>query len=161
MHSIWSGRVISIPTIGDKLKIMACHSTMTDNFPNINRVSREWYCYLKKNHLYKTYVSRIYEMIHNGYGGGMFDATSYTNIERICKHIDEHVSGNCTHRWWQDRYSDFKGKIDAPLNHHKNCAKLYRVNAPKIQHSKYIGSSELRKSLYDRAIDGFFKLFTK
>lgn len=33
------------------------------------------------------------------------------------------------------------------------------VNKRDEPHSKYVGSSELKKSLYDKVIDGFFNLF--
>ena len=115
---------------------------------------------MKKKRLFKRYVDRIYELIHNGYASDyLLNISTYERIRCVCKAIDEQVSGNGTWHWWQDRYEDFYWKRESSIVNHKMAAKLYRVNVKDEPHSKYIGSSELRKSLYDKVIDGFFNLF--
>ena len=85
--------------------------------------------------------------------------TTYDRIKAVCQWIDAQVSGNGTWHWWKDRYDDFYWKKESSIVNHKMAAKLYMVNKRDEPHSKYIGSSELKKSLYDKVIDGFFNLF--
>lgn len=162
MQSKWVGRVYKIPSEKDKIRILFESSYHYRHFTKIryNSICKGWYCYLKKKRLFKRYMDRIYELIHNGYASDyLLNISTYDRIRCVCKAIDEQVSGNGTWHWWQDRYEDFYWKRESAIINHKTAAKLYRVNERDEPHSKYIGSSELRKSLYDKVIDGFFNLF--
>ena len=162
MQSKWVGRVYKIPSEKDKIQMLfGCSNRLKySNAIHNSPLCRSWYSYLKKRHLFKRYMDRVYELIHNGYASDYLLAiTTYDRIKGICQSIDEQVSGNGTWHWWQDRYDDFYWKRESSIVNHKMAAKLYRVNVKDEPHSKYIGSCELRKSLYDKVIDGFFNLF--
>lgn len=162
MQSKWVGRVYKTPSEKDKIQMLfECRNRLrySDAIHN-SPLCKSWYSYLKKRHLFKRYMDRVYELIHNGYSSEyMLAITTYDRIKGVCQSIDAQVSGNGTWHWWQDRYDDFYWKRESSIINHKMSAKLYMVNKRDEPHSKYVGSSELKKSLYDKVIDGFFNLF--
>ena len=158
MQSKWLRNVYSIPTEEDKIRIFV-GNFLYNRGEKQSKLCREWYCYLKKIRLFKCYMDRIFELLHNGYGRDyVLYINTYDKILFICRHIDEQVSGNGAYHWWQDRYEDFYCKMESARINHEMAARLYGTKSSEIR-SKYIGSSELRKSLYDKLIDGFFNLF--
>jgi hypothetical protein len=162
MQSKWVEIVYRILSEKDKIRILfeSSNKLRHANAIHNSTICKSWYSYLKKRHLFKRYMDRVYELIYNGWGSEYLLAiTSYDRIRRVCKAIDEQVSGNGTWHWWQDRYEDFYWKRESAIINHKTAAKLYMVNKRDEPHSKYIGSCELKKSLYDKVIDGFFNLF--
>ena len=161
MQSKWVGIVYRILSEKDKIRILfeSSNKLRHANAIHNSTICKSWYSYLKKRHLFKRYMDRVYELIYNGWGSEYLLAiTSYDRIRRVCKAIDEQVSGNSTWHWWGDIYDDFYWKRESSIVNHIMAAKLYRVNKRDEPHSKYIGSCELRKSLYDKVIDGFFNL---
>jgi len=157
MHSTW-GTVVRLPSEKDKISILFNNAYYGRCYkPSKN--AKKWYSYLKKNGLFKRYMDRIFELIYNG-GDSFFllYISSLDHIKRVCAKIDEKAIGNGTH-FWQDRYADFYWKKHLPIINHISAAKLYKVSHRDTPHSKYVGSSELKKSLYDKIIDGFFNLF--
>lgn len=159
MQSKCVGGVYMIPNEEDKIRILFGNSLYFRGDKQ-GILCREWYCYLKKKRLFKRYMDRIFELIHNGYSRDyLLYITTYVRIRCVCKAIDEQISGNGAWHWWQDKYEDFYWKRESAIINHKTAAKLYMVNKRDEPHSKYIGSCELKKSLYDKVIDGFFNLF--
>lgn len=147
-----------IPNEEDKIRILFANSLYFKGDKKCN-LCKEWYCYLKEKRLFKRYMDRIFELIHNGYSRDyLVDITTYDRIQCVCKAIDAQVNG--TWHWWQDRCEDFYCKMECARINHEMAARLYGTKSSEI-HSKYIGSSELRKSLYDKVIDRFFNLFRK
>lgn len=158
MQSTW-GRVVRLPSEKDKIRILF-NNAHYSRYYKPSKTTKEWYSYLKKNGLFKRYMDRIFELIYNGVDSHyLLNLTRYEQIKYICESIDEEISGDTSWHWWQDRYNDFYWKKQLPIINHISAAKLYKVSHRNTPHSKYIGSSELKKSLYDKVIDGFFNLF--
>lgn len=126
-------------------------------------LAKKWYSFLKKKHLFKYYMENIYVLLNRGgYSEKFYCADTYDKILFICRSIDELISKNyvwANNHYWQDVYEDFFWETEAPKINHIMANKLYMTNKKDKPHSKYIGSSELRKSLYDKIVDGFFNLF--
>jgi hypothetical protein len=108
-------------------------------------------------------MENIYVLLNRGgYNENFYCADTYDKILFICRNIDKLISKNyvwAINHYWQDAYEDFFWKTEAPKINHIMANKLYMTNKKDKPHSKYIGSSELRKSLYDKIVDGFFNLF--
>ena len=159
MQSKLVGRFYMIPNEEDKIRILFANSLYFKGYKK-DKLCKEWYCYLKKKRLFKRYMDRIFVLIHNGYSRDyLLHIITYNGIRCVCKAIDEELSGYGTWHWWQDRYDDFYWKRESSIINHKMAAKLYMVNKRDKPHSKYVGSSKLRKSLYDKLTDGLFNLF--
>ncbi len=157
MHSTW-GTVVRLPSEKDKIRILF-NNAYYGRYYKPSEDVKEWYSYLKKNGLFKRYMDRIFELIYNGSDSTfLLHISSPEHIKRVCVSIDEKIRDTSWH-WWQNRYNDFYWKKQLPIINHISAAKLYRVSHRDTPHSKYVGSSELKKSLYDRIIDGFFNLF--
>jgi len=123
---------------------------------------KKWYAFLKKRKLFQKYINRINEMCQKrGFSGSYFSLEGTGAIKKICRRIDEFISGNATYRWWQNLYDEFMFEKNKTSINHIMSARLYMADKKDERHSTYIGSSKLKKSIYDILVDSFFKLFTK
>jgi hypothetical protein len=159
----WYGNVRKKLTENDKIEFLAQQLILTNNKKHKLwhfYVERKWYSFLKRKKLFQRYVQRINEMcIGYGFSSSYFGLEYTGKIKKICRRIDEFISGNVTYRWWQNVYDEFMFEENKVSINHIMSARLYMIDKKDKPHSKYIGSSELRKSLYDKIIDGFFNLF--
>ena len=152
-------------TENDKIKFLAHQLILANNKKyklSHCYIEKKWYAFLKKRKLFQEYANRINEMCQKrGFSSSYFGLEYTSTIKKICRRIDEFISGNVTYRWWQILYDEFFFEENKVNINHIMSARLYMTNKNKVQHSKYIGSSKLEKSIYDILVDGFFKLFTK
>lgn len=154
-------------TENDKIDFLAKQLILANNkkykLPHFY-FERKWYAFLKKRKLFQEYVNRINEICvcpRIGFSSSYFDWGNSNAIKKTCQHIDEFISGNVTYCWWQNLYDEFMFEENKTSINHIMSARLYMTNQKKVRHSKYIGRNELKKSIYDTLVDGFFKLFTK
>ena len=152
-------------TENDKIKFLAHQLILANNKKyklSHCYIEKKWYAFLKKRKLFQEYANRINEMCQKrGFSSSYFGLEYTGTIKKICRRIDEFISGNVTYRWWQILYDEFFFEENKVNINHIMSARLYMTNKNKVQHSKYIGSSKLEKSIYDILVDGFFKLFTR
>ena len=163
----WYGYMYKILTENDKIKFLAQQL----NFSNRKKyklshfyIEKKWYAFLKKRKLFQEYINRINEMCQRrGFSSSYFGLEYPSKIEKICRRIDvdEFISGNGTYRWWLNLYDEFMFEENKPSINHIMSARLYMTDKKEERHSTYIGSSNLKKSIYDTLVDGLFKLFTK
>ena len=161
----WHGYIYKKLTENDKIDFLAKQLILANNKKyklSHCYIEKKWYAFLKKRKLFQKYVKRINQMcVCRGFSSSYFGLEYTSTIKKICRRIDEFISGNVTYRWWQNLYDEFMFEENKVNINHIMSARLYMTNKNKVQHSKYIGSSKLEKSIYDILVDGFFKLFTK
>lgn len=163
----WYGYIYKKLTENDKIKFLSQQLVLANNkrykLWHFN-IERKWYAFLKKRKLFQKYVKRINEMCvcqRKGFSSSYFGLENTNAIKRICREIDEFISGNVTYRWWQNLYDEFMFEENKVNINHIMSARLYMTDKKEKHHSTYIGSSSLKKSIYDILVDGFFKLFSK
>jgi hypothetical protein len=161
----WYGYMNKRLTEHNKIKFLAQQLVLANNKRHKLwhcNIERKWYAFLKKRKLFQKYVNRINEMCQRrGFSGSYFGLEYTGTIKKICRRIDEFISGNGTFRWWQNVYDEFMFEENKASINHIMSARLYMTDKKEKHHSTYIGSSKLKKSIYDTLVDGFFKLFTK
>ena len=163
--SEWYGYMHKRLTENDKIKFLAHQLILANNKKyklSHFYIERKWYAFLKKRKLFQEYANRINEMCQKrGFSSSYFGLEYTGTIKRICRRIDEFISGNERYRWWQNLYDEFMFEENKTSINHIMSARLYMTNQKKVRHSKYIGRNELKKSIYDTLVDSFFRLFTK
>lgn len=163
----WYGYMHKILTENDKIKFLTQQLILANNkkYKLFHFYSeKEWYAFLKKKKLFQEYVNRINEICTYpsiGFSSSYFGLKNTDAIKKTCKRIDEFISGNGAYRWWQNLYDEFMFEKNKASINHIMSARLYMTDKKEKRHSTYIGSSNLKKSIYDTLIDGLFKLFTK
>lgn len=161
----WYGYMHKRLTENDKIEFLAKQLILANNKKyklSHFYIEKKWYAFLKKRKLFQKYINRINEMCQKrGFSGSYFGLEHTGTIKKICRRIDEFISGNVTYRWWQNLYDEFMFEENKVNINHIMSARLYMANQKKVRHSKYIGRSELKKSIYDTLVDSFFRLFTK
>ena len=161
----WHGNVRKKLTENDKIKFLVQQLVLANNKKyklSHFYIEKKWYAFLKKRKLFQRYINRINEMCQRrGFSSSYFGLEYTGKIKKICRRIDEFISGNVTYRWWQNLYDDFMFEENKININHIMSARLYMTDKKEERHSTYIGSSKLEKSIYDILVDGFFKLFTK
>lgn len=67
MQSKWVGRVYKTPSEKDKIQMLfECRNRLRySNAIHNSPLCKSWYSYLKKRHLFKRYMDRVYELIIN------------------------------------------------------------------------------------------------
>lgn len=163
----WYGYMYKILTENDKIKFLAKQLILSNRKKfklSHFDIEKKWYAFIKKRKLFQEYVNRINEICvcpRIGFNSSYFGLKNTDAIKKTCQRIDEFISGNGTYRWWQDLYDEFMFELNKARINHIMSARLYMTDKKEKRHSTYIGSSNLKKSIYDTLVDGLFKLFTK
>ena len=130
-----------------------------------NSCYSKWIAYLKQHRMFETYVYNIRIII---YGGGYKYANCYghflnceteESILRILGELDEWNS----HNWamilppkWVLVYKSYQEYVESIGRKERLSRLLYHMDEPKVKHSKYVGSSPLKKRLIDIVLDKIF-----
>ena len=126
-----------------------------------NNIYIKWLRFLKNKKEYSRYQSVVIKYLHHEKVGYWWGYTPFLNpgtlngLKEVIKHLDEFASSYLPYPsgYWKAILLDFELEID--LEHRKSALtrKLYHMDAPKVVHHQYLGSTYLRKRLIDEIID--------
>ena len=130
-----------------------------------NSCYSKWIAYLKQHRMYETYVQNIRILIYHGgykYAGCyayFLNCETEESILRILSKLDEWNA----HNWatilppkWDLVYKSYQEYVESIGRKERLSRLLYHMDEPKVKHSKYVGSSPLKKRLIDIVLDKIF-----
>lgn len=128
-----------------------------------NSAYSEWLKYLKTRGLYVKYRIHIANALKNRrerFSAKRVGEEAIILLEVVTEAhliasigwLDQHYSGYC----WKAVYDEYLVDKDYATRRRLLSRKLYHMDSPKIQHSKFLGSCKPRKHVLENLIDKIF-----
>lgn len=126
-----------------------------------NNIYIKWLRFLKNKKKYSKYQNLVIGYLNKEKIGYWWGYTPFLNprtmngLKEIIRHLDDFAYNNlnCPLGYWKNLLVDFEIETNEEERKSLLTRKLYHMDAPKVVHHQYLGSTYLRKRLIDEIID--------